>query len=33
MMQKVKDVALAGHVTDAEQSWWRVLLPVSTRLG
>jgi adenosylhomocysteinase len=33
MMQKVKDIALAGHVTDAEQSWWRVLLPVSTRLG
>lgn len=32
-MYKVKDVSLGDRVGDAEQSWWRVLMPVSTRLG
>ncbi len=32
-MQRVKDVGLADRVTDAEQSWWRVLMPVTTHVG
>jgi len=33
MMQRVKDISLADRVTDVETSWWKVLLPVSFRLG
>ncbi len=29
----MKDVALADRVTDAEYTWWRLLLPVSVRIG
>jgi len=32
-MQRLKDLTLADRVTGADQSWWRLLLPVSTRLG
>lgn len=32
-MQEVKDIALAEQVTDAKYSWWRLLLPVSVRIG
>jgi adenosylhomocysteinase len=33
MVHRVKDVSLGARVDDAEQSWWRVLMPVSTQLG
>jgi adenosylhomocysteinase len=32
-MNRVKDIALADHVSEAEQSWWSVLLPVSMEVG
>ena len=32
-MHKVKDISLSARVDDAEASWWRILMPVSTHLG
>jgi adenosylhomocysteinase len=32
-MHKVKDISLSARVDDAEESWWRILMPVSTHLG
>lgn len=32
-MHKVKDISLGARVDDAEESWWRILMPVSTHLG
>ncbi len=32
-MYKVKDISLGARVDDAEESWWRILMPVSTHLG
>ncbi len=32
-MIRIKDQSLAGAVTAGEESWWRVTLPVSSRVG
>ncbi|MEN8235772.1 MAG: adenosylhomocysteinase [Actinomycetota bacterium] len=32
-MQKVKDISLADTIGETEEAWWRILMPVTTRIG
>ncbi|MEN8114374.1 MAG: adenosylhomocysteinase, partial [Actinomycetota bacterium] len=32
-MHRVKDISLADTIGETEEAWWRVLMPVTTRIG